>query len=60
MMSMESLESMYKNNFCLIESQIYNLYDLENMIPWERYIYINLYIKSMKEKAERARRQTIR
>jgi hypothetical protein len=57
MMSMESLESMFKNNFYLMESQIYNLYDLENMLPWERYIYINLYVKSMKEKVERAKRR---
>jgi hypothetical protein len=57
MMSMESLESMYKNNFCLLESEIYTLSDLENMLPWERYIYINLYVKSMKEKAERIKRR---
>jgi len=57
MMSMESLESMYKNNFCLLESEIYNLNDLESMLPWERYIYINLYVKSMKEKAERIKRR---
>ncbi len=56
-MSMESLESMYKNNFCLLESEIYTLSDLENMLPWERYIYINLYVKSMKEKAERIKRR---
>jgi hypothetical protein len=57
MMSMESLESMYKNNFCLMESEIYTLSDLENMLPWERYIYINLYLKSMKEKAERMKKR---
>ncbi len=56
-MSMESLESMYKNNYCLLESEIYTLTDLENMLPWERYIYINLYVKSMKEKAERIKRR---
>lgn len=52
-MSAESLESMYKNNYALIESEFYTLNDLENMIPWERYIYINLYVKSMRERAER-------
>jgi len=43
---------MYRNNYSLIESQIYTLADLENMLPWERQIYINLYIKSTREKAE--------
>jgi len=56
MMNMESLESMYKNNYCLMESQIFHLNELENMLPWEKYIYTNLYIKSMREKAERAKR----
>ena len=56
-MSMESLESMYKNNYCLLESEIYTLTDLESMLPWERYIYINLYVKSMKEKAERMKKR---
>ena len=56
-MSVESLESLYKNNYCLMESKIYTLSDLEDMLPWERYIYINLYIKSMKEQTERMKRQ---
>jgi len=57
MMSVESLESMYKNNYCLLESEVYTLLDLESMLPWERYIYINLYVKSMKEKAERIKQR---
>jgi len=48
----ESLQAMYRNNYCLVESQIYTLAELENMIPWERQIYINLYIKSTREKVE--------
>lgn len=56
-MSVESLESMYKNNYCLLESEVYTLLDLESMLPWERYIYINLYVKSMKEKAERIKQR---
>ena len=31
----------------------YSLTELENMIPWEREIYINLLIKYLKEEEER-------
>jgi len=38
----------------------YSLYDLENMIPWEREVYIGLlmqYIKEEKEQRERENRK---
>ena len=53
MMSMESLESMYKNNYCLLESEIYSLTDLENMIPWERDIYVSLLRAYVEEENKR-------
>lgn len=31
----------------------YSLYELENMIPWERTIYVNLVIQYVKEENER-------
>ena len=56
-LSVESLEAMYKNNYCMMESQVYSLTELDNMMPWERYIYINLYIKSTREKIELMKKQ---
>jgi hypothetical protein len=41
-MAHESLESYYKTNFALIQHHKYSLTELENMIPWEREIYITL------------------
>jgi len=41
-MAHENLESYYKVNFALIQHHKYNLTELENMIPWEREIYITL------------------
>ena len=35
----------------------YSLSDLENMIPWEREIYINLLVKAVSEENERAKQQ---
>lgn len=42
MLGYENLESYYKTNFALMHHHKYSLSDLENMMPWERYIYISL------------------
>jgi hypothetical protein len=55
MLSVESLKIMYETNYGLIESKIFSLDVLENMIPWERRVYIGLYIKSLEEQKERIR-----
>ena len=38
----EDLESYYKINFSLMQYHKYSLTELENMMPWERDIYIAL------------------
>ena len=40
---------MYRTNFILIQEHKYSLTELENMIPWEREIYLNLLIKHVEE-----------
>jgi hypothetical protein len=41
-MAHEDLESYYKVNFSLMQHHKYSLTELENMIPWEREIYLSL------------------
>lgn len=41
-MAHEDLESYYKVNFALMQHHKYSLTELENMIPWEREIYLSL------------------
>ena len=41
-MAHEDLVSYYKLNFALMQHHKYSLTELENMIPWEREIYIAL------------------
>ena len=38
----EDLESYYKINFSLMQYHKYSLTELENMMPWERDVYITL------------------
>ena len=37
-----NLESYYKINFALLQYHKYSLTEIENLIPWERDIYIGL------------------
>ena len=41
-MAHEDLESYYKLNFALMQHHKYSLTELENMMPWEREIYVSL------------------
>jgi len=38
----EDLESYYRINFALMQYHKYSLTELENMMPWERDIYVTL------------------
>ena len=56
-LSHNSLENFYLTNFAMMQHHNYNLYDLENMIPFERDIYVELLSKHIKEENERIRRE---
>ena len=54
-MAHEDLESYFKTNFALIQHHKYSLTELENMIPWEREVYLTLlqqYIEEQNLKAQ--------
>ena len=36
------LENYYKINFALVQYHKYSLTEIENLIPWERAIYVRL------------------
>jgi len=41
-MSHMDLENYYKINFALLQYHKYSLTEIENLIPWERDIYIGM------------------
>ena len=51
------LESYYKTNFALMQHHKYNLSDIENMIPWERDIYVTLLKNWIEEEEQRIANQ---
>ena len=57
-MAHTSLESYYKINFALLQHHKYSLTELENMIPWEREIYLILLQQYIEEQNLKAQQQS--
>lgn len=52
MFGYDNIENHYKTNFALMHHHKYSLTELENMLPWEKFIYVDLlsdYIKKQEE-----------
>ena len=56
-MSHEDLASYYKLNFALMQHHKYSLTELENMMPWEREIYVSLLQQYVEEENLKAQQQ---
>jgi len=53
------LESYYKVNFSLMQHHKYSLTEIENMMPWERDIYLSLLNQYVEEENARIQQQGI-
>jgi len=53
MLSHNSLANMYHTNFSLMQYHKYSLTELENMIPFERDIYVQMLLAHLKEQEEK-------
>ena len=65
MLGYDTLMNYYKTNFSLLQHHKYNLSEIEAMIPWEKFIYIDMlkeYIKHqedlMRDQAAQQRAQS--
>lgn len=57
MLGHDTLMNYFKTNFALMQHHKYSLTELENMIPWERFIYIDLLKEHIKEQDQKMRDQ---
>jgi hypothetical protein len=48
---------MLNTNFSMMQHHKYSLSDIENMIPWEKDVYVALLVKFIAEENERIKRQ---
>ena len=51
------LESYYKLNFALMQYHKYSLTEIENMMPWERDIYVILLQQHLEEEEEKRKQR---
>lgn len=52
MLGYDSLMNYFKTNFSLMQHHKYSLSDIENMMPWEKFTYVdmlNQYIKHQED-----------
>jgi hypothetical protein len=56
-MAHESIENFYTVNFALMQHHKYSLTELENMIPWEREVYVGMLMEYIKEENERQKQK---
>ena len=56
-MAHEDLESYFKTNFALMQHHKYSLTELENMIPWESEVYLNLLQQYIEEENLKAQQE---
>jgi len=53
----DNLSNYYKTNFALMQHHKYSLTELENMIPWEREIYVTMLAQYLEEEKRRMEQQ---
>jgi|TARA_B100001113_G_scaffold179093_1_gene146689 hypothetical protein len=56
-MAYMSLENYFRVNFALMQYHKYSLTEIENMMPWERDIYVGLLRQHLEEEEQKNQRQ---
>ena len=54
-LSHDSLENHFKTNFIMMQHHKYSLTELNEMLPWEREVYIAMLIEYIKEENEKTK-----
>ena len=52
-----SIDAMLETNFSLMQHHKWSLGDIENMMPWEKEIYVSLLLEYLKQEEERLNNQ---
>ena len=57
MFGYDKLMNYYKTNFSMMQHHKYSLTEIEEMLPWERFIYIDMLKEHLKQLEEQHRDQ---
>jgi hypothetical protein len=53
----DNLRNHYQTNFALMQHHKYSLTELDNMIPWERDIYVSMLIQYIEQENEKIKQR---
>jgi hypothetical protein len=53
------LKNYFETNFALMQHHKYNLSDVENMLPWEKGVYVTMLVNFIKEENEKLQQEKI-
>lgn len=53
MLSHDNIRNFHITNFQMVQHHKYSLTEIEEMMPWERQVYIDLLVQFVKEENER-------
>ena len=56
-LSHNSLENYFRTNFAMMQHHKYSFSEIENLMPWEREIYLSLLQQFIREENERIKNQ---
>lgn len=57
MLGYDNLMNHYRTNFSLMQHHKYNLSDIEGMMPWEKFVYVDMLKQHIKNQEDLARDQ---
>ena len=55
----ESLSNHFQTNFALMQHHKYSLSELNDMMPWERNVYVTMLLQFMDEENEKLKQQQL-
>lgn len=55
MFGYDNLKNFYSANFALVQHHKYSLSDIENMMPWERHVYLDMLAEHIRQQEEQRR-----
>jgi 3-methyladenine DNA glycosylase AlkD len=57
MLGYDNLMNYFKTNFSLVQHHKYSFTEIENMIPWEKFIYVDMLKQYIKQQEDLVRDQ---
>jgi hypothetical protein len=58
MLDHNKLKNLYETNFVMVQHHKYSLTEIENMMPWEREVYVGMLVNHVQEQNEKVKERT--